>query len=177
MSQKLDVPEDSLRGGGPDDLSRSRSKGGGHTHHRYGDRVRPVWMFQGLAVQRILKKRGRVYFFVEGWPRPVPQNARLALPPIPYHATHGPAARREARYLMALAKRKKISLGPWTQASLQRVARGERPLEFCEWKRVVDYLERAEVEREASRRRAMPPKLSLKLTPGRPSLGWTRSAI
>ena len=40
-------------------------------------------------------------------------------------------AREEARRLMALAKRKKINLGPWSQASLQRVARGERRAYYC----------------------------------------------
>src|SRR5262249_42994084 len=108
--------------------------------HVYGQRARPIGMLHGFAVQRVLKKRGRVYFLLEGWPLWVRQDARLVAPPIPRHSTHGPEARREARKIIALAKRRKINLGPWTRATLHAVAKGERPLDYCDYKRVVDYI-------------------------------------
>jgi hypothetical protein len=132
----------------------------------------------GCEIQRLLpREKGQKLpkALIWGWPSPVPLNARTEMPPLPRRPVYGPAAREEARRLMREAAKAKINFGPFTKINLCRVARGEGPLSHDVWKRAVLYLERIEAEREAVRRRAMPSKLSLTLTPGsRPGLGWAR---
>src|SRR5437660_11926783 len=96
QGQKVATVEGSLESVGPRSTSLSPLawNGGGATHHRYGERARPV-------------------------------AAPSGSPPCDVWAQ----AREEARRLMALAKRTKINLGPWSQASRQRGARGERRAE------------------------------------------------
>jgi hypothetical protein len=79
---------------------------------------------------------------------------------------------------MREAKRAKVNFGWSTKRNLCNVARGRVPLYLGVWKGAQLYLMQAISEREQRKRRAAPPQLNLRLTPGsRPGLGWSRPAV
>ncbi len=91
----------------------------------YGQGLPSEGTWRGLEVQAVLE-HGK-FFVVRGWPAPISADTRVELPPVPYHPTYGPAAREEARKLMAGAKHNRINLGPYTKKNLCKVA-NLRPL-------------------------------------------------
>ena len=96
-----------------------------------------------LEIQRmILPKSGRgaAKALVRGWPTPIPMTARTELPPLPRKPVYGPAARKEALWLMREAKREKINFGWSTKTNLCRMANGERPLSYSVWEGAQKYV-------------------------------------
>jgi hypothetical protein len=103
-------------------------------------RMRPrpaLGQFNGHDVVKVLDD-GRLLIW--GWPTPISPKVRTELPPIPGKATYGPAARTEARRLMAEAKRTKRAFGWFTMMNLCRVAKGEAPLRWSVWTGAIRYL-------------------------------------
>jgi hypothetical protein len=106
----------------------------------------PEGMWNGFRVQQVLD--GGKRFVIEGWPTPIRAGARTELPPAPRKPTYGPAARKEARELMAEAKRQKINLGWSTKKNLCKVAKGECPLHYSVWRSACNYIQHVRWERE-----------------------------
>src|SRR5215470_8388739 len=133
-------------------------------------------LLSGCDVQRLLRRekgqrlpKAHVWL----WPTPIPLKARTQLPPLPHKPVYGPATRDEARRLMTEARRAKVNFGWSTKTNLCNVARGRVPLSLGVWKGAQLYLQQAISDREAAKRRAAPPQLTVRLAPGsRPGLGW-----
>jgi hypothetical protein len=70
-----------------------------------------------------------------------------------------------------------VNFGWSSKKNLCNVARGRVPLYLGVWKGAQLYLQQAITDREAAKRKAAPPQITLKLRPGsRPALNWNRPA-
>ena len=118
----------------------------------------------GVEVQAILKRRaGTLSMLVWGHPSPIPLTARCTMPPVPFHPVYGPAARAEARALMAEAKRRRVSLGWYTESRLRQIAKGQRPLDHRLWSRTRAYVATVAEQRHLEHeRRSRPLRVNLR---------------
>ena len=112
----------------------------------YGVEPEYQGMWNSFRVQQVLD--GGKRFVIEGWPTPIRAGARTELPPSPWRPTHGPAARKEARALMAEAKREKMNFGWSTKKNLCKVAKGECPLSYSVWRSACNYIQHVRWERK-----------------------------